>query len=288
VIVAISHYLPWRISLAAKVALSRVPLSYRFWKRIGFFNQGAMERPEYAYTVFLRHFNASRFSNRPPGFVCLELGPGDSVSSALIAFALGASRTYLVDEGQFATADLASYQRLVVYLNEEELPTPDMCDIRTRDQVLDVCSAKYFTEGIRSLREIPSASVDFVFSHATLQQVRRADLVAILEELRRIQKPDGVGSHNVSVRDYFGGGANELRFSSRTWESQLIAKAGLYTNRVRYAEMLQLFKRAGFEPEVINTRCWTKLPISRTKLAPEFADLNADDLLVHEWDVLLH
>jgi hypothetical protein len=71
-------------------------------------------------------------------------------------------------------------------------------------------------------------------------------------------------------------------------ERHFMAKSGFYTNRVRYTEMLRLFKQAGFESEVIHTRRWDELPISRTKLAAEFADLSDDDLLTHEWDVLLH
>ncbi len=284
---AISHHLPWQVNLAAKVVLSRMPVSYRIWKRVGFFNQGAMERPEYAYTIFRRHFDAAGFSNRP-GFACLELGPGDSISSALIAFALGASQTYLVDEGSFAITDLSAYQRLVDYLGQKSLPTANISNVRTCDQLLDVCSAEYLTGGVLSLRKIPSASVDFVFSHVTLQQVRRTDLVPVLNELRRIQKPGGLGSHSVSIRDYLGGAANDLRFRTRMWESPFMAKSGFYTNRVRYTEMLRLFKQAGFESEVIHTRRWNELPISRTKLAAEFADLSDDDLLTHEWDVLLH
>jgi SAM-dependent methyltransferase len=284
---AISHHLPWQLNLTAKVVLSRMPANYRIWKRIGFFNQGSMERPEYAYAVFRRHFDVAGFSNRP-GFACLELGPGDSISSALIAFALGASQTYLVDEGSFAIADLSVYRQLVDYLGEKGLPVANIPNVRTCEQLLDVCSATYLTQGVLSLREIPSASVDFVFSHVTLQQVKRTDLVPVLNELRRIQKPDGLGSHRVSIRDYFGGAANDLRFSTPMWESPFMTKSGFYTNRVRYTEMLRLFAQAGFECEVIHTRRWNELPISRTKLAREFANLSDDDLLIHEWDVLLH
>ena len=55
----ISHHLPWQVNVAAKVVLSRMPVSRRIWKRVGFFNLGDMESPEYAFLVFQRHFNAS-------------------------------------------------------------------------------------------------------------------------------------------------------------------------------------------------------------------------------------
>lgn len=284
----ISHHLPWQVNLAAKVVLSRMPVSYRIWKRVGFFNLGAMERPEYALLIFRRHFDFAGFSTKPRGFACLELGPGDSLSSALIAFALGASQTYLVDVGPFATADVATYHRMAAYLRQNGLPIEDVSMVRSCDELLAACSAKYLTQGLASLPEIPSASVDFMFSHATLQQVRRAEFLPVLKELRRIQKPGGVGSHSVSMRDLIGGAANDLRFSTKAWESGLMADAGFYTNRIRYAEMLSLFRQAGFEPEVIRVGRWDKLPIPRQKVAPEFSKLGDDDLLVYEWDVLLH
>lgn len=265
-----------------------MPVSYETWKRVGFFNQGAMDRPEYAYRVFRKHFDAAGFSKRSPGFVCLELGPGDSVSSALIGLALGASQTYLVDIAPYATHNLSTYRRLANSLVQKGLRIPDISRVMTCSQLLALCSAKYLTQGVASLRAIPSASVDFVFSQVTLQQVRRAELVPVLSQLRRIQKSDGVGSHSVCIRDYIGGATNDLRFSSRAWESPLMANAGFYTNRMRYSEMLRLCRQAGFEPEVTHVRRWNNLPIRREKLAKEFSKLTDDDLRVYEWDLILH
>jgi SAM-dependent methyltransferase len=284
----ISHHLPWQVNLAAKVVLSRMPVSYRIWKRVGFFNLGAMERPEYAYQVFEQHFRASGMSERQQErAVCLELGPGDSLSTALIASAFGVSQTYLVDVGPFATASLTPYRQMAAYLHQQGFPVEDLSNIQTLDQLLALCSAKYLTEGFNSLRQIPSASVDFVFSHASLQQVRRAEFLPTMKELRRIQKPGGVGSYTVGMRDLIGGAANDLRFSNRAWESPYLADAGFYTNRLRYSEMLGLFRKAGFEAEVIHIGRWEKLPIPREKLAPEFCKLSDDDLLTCEWDVIL-
>jgi SAM-dependent methyltransferase len=286
----VSRHLPWQLNVAAKVLLSRIPVSYRIWKRVGFFNLGAMETPEYAYSVFRRHFEAAGFSARPRGFVCLELGPGDSLASALIASVFGASQTYLVDVGAFASSDLAPYRAMACYLKGlgHEPPFKDLAGIRTLNQLLSICQGNYLTQGLLSLRAIPSGSVDFIFSHATLQQVRRAEFLPVMEELRRIQRPGGAGSHSVSMRDLIGGAANDLRFSTHSWESSLLADSGFYTNRIRYSQMTGIFRAAGFEPEVVHVGRWDKLPISKAKLAAEFYDLSEDDLLTYEWDVILH
>lgn len=93
--------------------------------------------------------------------------------------------------------------------------------------------------------------------------MRRGQFVPILNELRRIQRTDGAGSHCINVHDLMGGAANDLRFSSRVWESRPMANAGFYTNRIRYAEMFRLFKEAGFKPEVSRVVRWDKSPIPR-------------------------
>jgi hypothetical protein len=221
------------------------------------------------------------------GFTCLELGPGDSISSALIARSFGASHTWLVDVGSFATSDVNRYRDLATYLRQQGLPVTDISAAQNFDQLLSLWSGTYLVEGLKSLREIPSASVDFVFSHASLQQVRRSEFLPVIQELRRIQKPDGIGSHSVSMRDLIGGAANDLRFSTRAWESQLMAHAGFYTNRLRYSQMLGIFKEVGFQIEVTHVGKWDHLPIPRQKLALEFRKFSDDDLLTYEWDVLL-
>jgi hypothetical protein len=77
-------------------------------------------------------------------------------------------------------------------------------------------------------------------------------------------------------------------FSERVWESSFMANSGFYTNRIHYEELLQLFRRAGFEPEIIRTSRWTTLPLPRRKMATEFAALPDEDLQVSNVDVLLH
>jgi hypothetical protein len=67
-----------------------------------------------------------------------------------------------------------------------------------------------------------------------------------------------------------------------------MAKSRFYTNRLRYLELLDLFREAGFEPDVTRTLRWNTLPTPRRKMAKEFASLSEEDLRVSEFDVLLH
>ena len=277
---------PWQLKIAAKIVLARLPLPYHFWEKIGLFKQGGMDRPEYALRIFRRHFDAARFAGK--AFVGLELGPGDSLCSALIASTFGASRTFLVDVEPCASTNLAVYRRMESHLRQLGLCPPNLDRCRSMDDVAEACSAEYMTAGLASLREIPSASVDFTWSHAVLPFVRRDEFLPVLQELRRVQRPGGVASHCVPIKDIVGGKLNDLRFSQRIWESPFMANSRFYTNRLRYMELLRLFRQAGFEPEVVREIRWKTLPIPRRKMAKEFALLSEEDLQVSEFDVLLH
>jgi hypothetical protein len=109
-----------------------------------------------------------------------------------------------------------------------------------------------------------------------------------LRELRRVQRPGGVASHCVPIKDIIGGKLNDLRFSKRIWESSFMANSRFYTNRLRYMELLRLFRQSGFESEVVREIRWKTLPTPRRKMAKEFALLSEEDLQVSEFHVLLH
>ncbi len=73
-----------------------------------------MEDPEYAFSVVKKHFEkfaVYRVSDSP---VVLELGPDDSLFSAMIACALRVSCIYLidVDVDDFARKDLHNFRDL--------------------------------------------------------------------------------------------------------------------------------------------------------------------------------
>jgi SAM-dependent methyltransferase len=279
--------LPWQLKIAAKIVLARLPLPYHFWAKIGLFKQGGMDRPDYALRAFRLHFDRAPFARKTDSFVGLEFGPGDSLSSALIARTFGASRTYLVDVEACASTKIDVYRRGEAHLRQLGLYPPSLDHCKNIGDVAQACGAEYMTQGLLSLRKIPSASVDFVWSNAVLPYVRRKEFVPVMQELRRIQRPDGVASHRIPICDIIGGNLNDLRFSARIWESSLMANSRFYTNRLRYFELLQIFQDVGFQPEVLHRRRWKTLPTPQQKMAKEFAALSEEDLQVAEFDVLL-
>lgn len=274
---------PWWSKVLIKLLLARFRLPYAAWRRLGIFRHGCMGDPGYAWRVYARHLEQYRSFSRQacPGEV-LELGPGDSAFSGAFGAALGTRWTYLVDVRPFFRWDTTSREVLGTFLKEAHpelvLPEgPGLEDIRT----------EYLTAGLDSLRSLPDASVDFIWSQAVLEHLPRQAFPAFLAEMHRILRPDGLLSHRVDLKDHLGGGLNNLRFPEAVWESPWFQESGFYTNRLRRGELLSAFAQAGFEVAWLAEERWPRLPTSRKSLAPSFQSLSEDELLVSGLELVL-
>jgi len=278
---------PWYLRVAGKVILSRIPIPYQAWRALRLFVHGGMTKPAYAYGVFRKHFDACAFPRKTGGFIALEIGPGDSLLSAVVAAAFGAARCYLVDTGNYAITDVAPYQEVAQLLKSYGLAPPDLVGARDLGDVLRRCNATYLVDGLASLRELPAHSIDFAWSQAVLEHIRRREFAPGVHELRRVLVAGGCVSHQVDLKDHLGGGLNNLRFPERWWEAEWLARSGFYTNRIRFSEMMRLFAAEGFNVESLVTRRFESLPLSRTSLASEFRNLSDEDLMVSEFHAVL-
>lgn len=279
----VKSVVPWPAKIAAKIVLARLPVPHRVWKRLGIFEHSEFSAPDYVQVV-LRHYNMVR---PIAPFTCLELGPGDTLASALVMAALGAERTYLVDVGEFADRDLATYHGVAQALRQQGFEVPELLEARNLEDVLNRCRAVYLTEGLASLRSLTSASVDFIWSHAVLEHVRRRDFGDVVAELRRIARPGSLSSHVVDLEDHLSRSLNSLRFPDRLWESNFFASSGFYTNRIRHRQMLEIFSHAGFAVVRDEPVQWDSLPVRRQALASAFRSLPDEDLLVSGFTALL-
>ena len=279
----------WRLKIFAKIVFSRLPVNYELWKRIAIFRHGDMDNPEYAYNVFHKHYDRWLSSNKKiSNITLLELGPGDSISTAIIAKAFGIKTTILVDAVNSAERELASYKLLNDYLLDLGLSVLDITGIHDFNELLSVCDAEYHTNGIQSLRQLKSGSIDFIMSQAVFEHICCSELEDYMNELYRILSPQGLMSHRIDYKDHLGGELNNLRFSSKLWESDLFKKSGFYTNRIRPSEMLSAFQTAGFNYQIIHQDKWSTSPIKRNHLSQEFKELSNDDLCISGQDILLN
>ena len=283
---ALKKRIPWWGKILGQVLVSSLPVSYKFWHRLGVLEHGRMEDPSYAFGVFTKHFGRVQFAKRS-GFVGLELGPGDSLTSAVIANAFGASSYYLIDSGDFAQKDLRIYKNVAAFLQQKGLPAPKLDHITSCEELLNICNATYGTAGLASLRAIPTGSVDYIWSHGVLQSVRRQEFFETLLELRRILRDDGSSSHLMDLTDQLANALNHLRFPESLWESRIIAKCASHSNRFRYSEMLNMFQKAGFNVDVVAVKRWDQLPTPRRKLDRQFRALSEENLRVLGFEVVL-
>lgn len=280
--------IPWHCKIALKLLLARLPIDYQSWSNIGIFKHGYMKDPEYALKVFTTHFERAR-PLLPPDkqLVGLELGPGDSLAGAILGPSFGLDRVLLVDVGRFASNDFNTYEALIRFLQSRNVPTERYHDCHSIEDILLRSNTTYLTGGLRDLQGIPDGSVDFIWSQAVLEHVRRAEFLTTMKELRRVLAHGGVASHRIDLADHLGGALNNLRFRRALWESPTWSSSGFYTNRIRYREMLDLFHEAGFASEVVRVDRWEELPTPRHKLDSEFRSQPDQDLVVSGFDVVL-
>lgn len=290
--------IPWWGRIVFKIILSRLPLSYRFWKLLRLFEHGDMNLPQRALDIFVTHAKTAgvldcsnevwKFKGADQhSFNVLELGPGDSLNSGIISYSLGASHTWLVDTGKYATTNPHSYYSMHEYLLNRGYFPPLNSGFKSIDQYMEKTRSIYLTEGTKSLKNIPDSSIDFCFSNAVLEHIDLNNFDFFVSELKRIMKPNGVSCHRVDLKDHLGGGLNNLRFSNHLWESSLFKSAGFYTNRIRFRTYLSKFTESGFCVSTPRVEKWERLPILRKNLNIDFIRLDDENLIISGFDVVL-
>jgi len=270
----------WRIKILIKLILHHLPIDYYTWRKLGFFKLGAMHQLEYAKKIFNLHTKLGYPNSIPADMVFLELGPGDSIASALLANAHGVKKIYLVDTGSYAIRDMDIYREIVKGLREIGLKTIRIEDLNSLDDILDACNASYLINGISGLQSIESQSIDFIWSHSVLEHVRKHDFNETIKEFYRILKFNGCMSHSVDLMDHLGGALNNLRFSEKIWENNYFANSGFYTNRLRFNEIEKVIKGENFDIKESGFSQWPELPTPKSAMDKSFKILSEDELLI--------
>jgi len=277
---------PWWFKILAKVVLSRIPIGYGLWRQLGFFRHGHMDEPAYVLKIFNEHISRANLDEKLQGKTLLEIGPGDSISTALVAACYGA-KVILLDSGLFATTCMEKYHKLVETLQSAGLTPPDISEAETLDDILAACGAKYLMQGLEDFSFLKDETIDLIFSQAVMEHVRKHEFFTMVCECFRVLVPGGVVSHRIDLKDHLGGSLNNLRFSERIWESDFFVRSGFYTNRIRFLEMTDLFEKAGFIVKISDIERWEQLPIQRKYISNEFINVTDENLLVSGFNVLL-
>jgi hypothetical protein len=282
----LKNLFPWWLKMIIKIIIYRLPINYHQWSSINLFRHGNPDNQFLYLEKFTKHFNLSFPNKKPKHFVCLELGPGDSIATGIVANAFGAKKTYLLDVGDFVIKDIGYYKKFSEELTKNKIRTPDISEINSFEELLTKFNIIYLESGIESFQEISSSSVDMIFSHSVIEHIRLAELPTIVSELYRVASKKAIMSHNIDLMDHLDYSLNNLRFSKRLWESNFFAKSGFYTNRLRYSQIIKIFRKQGFNLTLQESGRWQSYPISLQKIHNEFNHLEKDDLLIRTMHIV--
>jgi SAM-dependent methyltransferase len=187
-----------------------------------------------------------KFSIR--GKSILEIGPGNSYINAYNFLLSGASDVVLIDK----------YPR---YLDTERQRTYVKNEIEYFKFKYHVKTFKYInteTFGLNPdyLRFIPGDlravgldhNVDFIYSIAVLHHIR--ELEKYVQKMSELLNRGGMMYHVVDLKDklyFFGNPFLFYKYSDYVWDNILTEETVTYTNRVRYQDYVDMFKRSGFD-----------------------------------------
>lgn len=273
----LKNILPWRLRLFIHEFLVKHP---RF--DVDVIKQKKTDY-DYNLTVFENHIKKMKIRSLE-GTTMVEMGPGDSLTHAAIAYDRGVEKTYLLD-----IADLASANRLVstdeidkmcVDLKLKNIKVFDSQSNVTMLSFMKQLNAVYLIDGLRSYYEVPTESVDFIFSQAVLEHVRLRIFEDTIKETYRMCKHGAICSHEVDFSDHLGGKLNHLRFSADIWEDELHTAMPNYVNRLGLSRMLEIFLKCGFEIVDVEKGLFDKPQIDRVYLDSEFREWSDDELLI--------
>ena len=269
----------WRIKIIAKIIITNIPLLRKLIELFGLFKLGNMKSFDYSIKIFDIHIKNYQFTDNKENGAMLELGPGLSINSALLGYSYGFKKIYLIDVGDFAIKQVDFYKKFAFEMEKKGYLMPDIRNAKTREEILLKCNAEYLVDGLKSLCEIKSNSLDFVFSHSVLEHIRKNDFISTILELKRIVKKKGISSHIIDYQDHLDKSLNNLRFSEKLWESNTFANSGFYTNRIPAVKIHQYFKNNGFKILKENFGKWSKLPVKKENLNDDFKKFSESELI---------
>lgn len=221
--------------------------------------------------------------------VMLEIGPGANLGTGLLFAMGGAAKYYGLDIYQdphlYGSPTYEAARDLIQYVAPGRIRVPMEKILTIRDGRVEFAKERIEYLYPRQSYDIPLAddSLDFAFSHATLEHV--ADPAKTIAALRRVLRPGGITAHVIDLRDHrdFDKPLEFLKIDAAVWKEEYKdpEKQHLYMNRWRRSDFRKAFEEGGFEilslEPTIRTEATEAL---RSTLHPDFRGYPVEELSV--------
>lgn len=273
----------WRVKLCTKLLVRLLPIKYESWRFFNLFKHGNMEDSSFSIQFFNEFFLAHVKNSK---IKILEIGPGDSLNTALLGYAYNFEKTYLLDLGFQAHQNLDQYRSFISKLNQMTGQKVSVMEFSSIAEMLEKCRAQYFTGGVNSLNEIETNSVDVIASNAVLEHLNVESIQYLMSQTYRILSDDGTAIHRIDFRDHIFGNFRHLNFSSEFSESDLIKRSGNYLNRLHLNQYMEIAKVSNLQCKI--SRIMSEDKPSKMKFnASVSSDWVQDSSLVRSVDLVL-
>jgi hypothetical protein len=119
------------------------------------------------------------------------------------------------------------------------------------NDILEYCGIHYHAKADAAKTQLPSASIDIVYSNTVFEHVPQQELAGLFAESRRILQPSGYILHLIDMSDHFAHSdpsispINFLQFSEKSFTKY--NSYFLYQNRLRVSAWRQIITEQGFE-----------------------------------------
>ncbi|MGD0842941.1 MAG: methyltransferase domain-containing protein [Geobacteraceae bacterium] len=194
----------------------------------------------------------------------LQIGPGGSLGCEVLLTLMGVKEASTLDPFPLLTFDLNNFMGSLSKLwqvvtplagvngfDPSPLPFPAYSALGPGEYRVGDGIIRHFHPRSFEATGFLDGSVDFLYSHATLEHVR--DPLQCIREAARILRPGGVTAHCIDLRDHrnFDQPLDFLFESAADWESRMEEycrfDASGYMNRWRAGEFRAAFEGEGFE-----------------------------------------
>lgn len=240
------------------------------------------------------------------GVIVVEIGTGWDAIATLMMYMMGAATIYTFDHVrhmryglvrhvlnalQARMGEVQAITGIALAVLQERLdrlkPASNLDDLLQRAGIV------YRAPADATATALPGRSVDVVFSYGVLEHVSEAVLTNLMEESRRILKPNGIAYHTIGLGDHYAregkvSGVNFLKYPEGLW--RFFVKNNIsYHNRLRERQFLDIFRGLGAQPTVVvHTIHPGDLEALKTmKVHKDFAGMTAQELAVFSTSIVL-